>query len=59
MLGFENQGVDWPIYIMIMELELRISKDNWIARLQFGEVEGECFYMKADGQLADDIIYDG
>ncbi len=33
MLGFESQGVGWLVYIRIMELELRVFKDNWIARL--------------------------
>ncbi len=56
MLGFENQGVGWPVHVKIMELEPRVSKDNWIARLQFDEIEGEGFDMKADNQLADDII---
>ncbi len=50
MLGFENQEVGWPIYIKVMELELRAFKDNWIARLSFGEVEGEGVDMRVDGQ---------
>ncbi len=33
MLGFESQGVGWSVYIRIMELEPRVSKDNWVARL--------------------------
>ncbi len=33
MLGFESQGVGWPVHIKVMELESRVSKDNWIARL--------------------------
>ncbi len=58
MLGFENQGVSWPVHIRIVELEPRIFKDNWVTRLQFDEIKGEGFDMRADGQLADDIICD-
>ncbi len=59
MLEFENQGVGWPIYIRIVKLESKVSQDNWIGRLQIGEIKGEDFDMKADGQMADDIICDG
>ncbi len=56
MLGFESQEIGWPVYVRIMKLEPRVSKDNWVVKLQFDEIEGEGFDMKADGQLTDDII---